>query len=149
MLVFTDTHIRFLALARHHNCHEFFIVETISLSSSVLGLAFSGKIIHLLAAQLELAGQIISCLRHGICTELVLDFWVWETRAERTLETWKGFCKSCLCLADHEGRACHAFNATGNNQVALTASDSMSRRNYCVHSRATVALHDTAWNFDR
>jgi len=78
--------------------------------------------------------------------ELLFDLRVRETRADGAVEDVEVAPERRFRLADHEGRAAHAFDAAGDKQVAFADRHRMGRGNDRAQPACAIALQHLAGN---
>src|SRR5690606_11762758 len=119
VLVLINYLVRLLAPLGYFDRQDFFGEETLSAGLFVQCLAAGSVGISFFTGDAQISGDVIRRLRHGVVTVLGLHLGVGEARTYGAVEGAEFPGIGALALGDDEGRAAHAFNATGNEEFAF------------------------------
>ena len=140
---------RLLAALRDFNRVDFFSEEAVGTGLFVQRLAACGVSVGFFAGDTQVGSNVVGGLRHGVIAELLLDLGVREARTDGAVEGAEVAAVGTFALGDNERRAAHAFNATGDEQLAFTGFDRTSGVEDGRQARAAQTVDGNTGHFLR
>ena len=139
---------RFAPALRHWHGDDLLCQTSVLLSGTSPLLAAQGEGVLVGAGDLEILGDVLGRLRHGVDAVRALHQRIDEAPADGGVENLRGAREGRLRLRHDEGRATHGLDAAGDHQVRLPSLDRPGRGTDRIETRAAKTIDRAAGNFD-